>query len=228
MTAYKYLEDVLEANKFDKDQNDETAADRSKEVREKLEDEFGNKIVTIRYSGSIAKATAVANSHDVDLAVHFKHDAFDTLEGMFNAVRDFLKKHYTVREQKVSVGIPSQDVDVVPGRRLNDNTKDYDVNLYRRDTKTRIKTNIVEQIQAVRESDAREVIKLAKIWRDKWGASFKSFALELLSIQALGDFEGDGLDKKMRTVLNFIQDEVKTVVLTDPGNSNNDVAATVL
>lgn len=234
MTPHQYLESVLEQNKFEQEQNDETAAKRSQDIREKLFKEFGSKIYTIRYSGSIAKHTAVAGSHDVDLAVHFKHDAFETLRAMYDAVYDFLKKEgYTVKRQKVSVGIPDRDVDVVPGRLIMEDpdscaTEDkYDMNIFRTDTGSYIKTNIVKQINHVRESGALDVIKLTKIWRDAWGAHFKSFAIELLVIKALKDFDGRGLDTKLRTVLTKIRDEIKTIRLEDPGNSNNNVADTV-
>lgn len=230
MTPHQYLEEILERNKFEQEQNDETAAERSQDIREKLEGEFGSKIYTIRYSGSIAKHTAVAGSHDVDLAVHFKHDALDTLKSMYDAVHDFLKKHYTVKKQKVSIGIPDRDVDVVPGRLIMedpdscDNDDRYDMNIYRTDTDSYIKTNIVKQIEHVRKSGVRDAIKLTKIWRDAWGAHFKSFAVELLVIKALKDFDGSGLDNKFRTVLTKIRDEIKTIRLEDPGNSNNNVA----
>ncbi|KKM13058.1 hypothetical protein SY88_00395 [Clostridiales bacterium PH28_bin88] len=228
MTAHQYLESVLEANKFDDESTGQTVAERRAEVEEKLRKEFGSKIQTIKYSGSIAKATAVKDSYDVDIAVHFKHDAFDKLKEMFDAVYDFLKKHYTVRKQRVSVGIKSLHVDVVPGRRINaDDPQDNDVNLYRTDTDSRIKTNIVKQIDAVSASSVRDVIKLTKIWRDVWGLSFKSFALELLVMKALDGFDGSGLDNKMKTVLTFIQENVENVILSDPGNPSNNVADTI-
>lgn len=233
MTPHQYLEDILERNKFEQEQNDETAAERSQDIREKLEEEFGSKIYRIRFSGSIAKHTAIAGSHDVDLAVHFKHDAFDTLNSMYYAVYDFLNKYYNVKKQKVSIGIPDRDVDVVPGRLIEEDPDScdypdrYDMNIYRTDTDSYIKTNIVKQIEYVRNSGARNVIKLTKIWRDAWGAHFKSFGIELLVIKALQGFDGSGLDNKFRTVLVKIRDEIETIRLEDPGNSNNNVPDTV-
>lgn len=230
MTPHQYLEDLLDRNKFDEDGSSaKTVAQRRDEIEQKLREEFGAKIQTIKYSGSVAKKTAVKGSYDVDIALHFKHDAFDTLKEMYEAVYNFLKKHYKdAREQRVSVGIKSLHVDVVPGRRINaTDTADNDVNLYVTKPESRIKTNIVKQVQAVSESGARDVIKLAKLWRDAWGLDFKSFAMELLVMKALDGHEGSGLDNKMRQVLTFIQDNVETVALVDPGNSNNNVADTI-
>lgn len=227
-TPHQYLESVLDNHKFDQEETDDTAAARSQDVRDKLNAEYGSKIQTIRYSGSIAKATAIASNHDVDLAVHFKKEAFETLKEMFETVETFLAKHYTVVKQKVSVGIPSLDIDVVPGRRVNpDDPQDYDVNIYRTDKDSWMQTNIVKQIDHIRASGVRDVIKLTKVWRDTWKLHFKSFGLELLVIRALNDFDGTGLNNKMRTVLEYIRDNVKTVSLIDPGNSNNDVANSI-
>lgn len=229
MTSQQYLESVLEANKFVIGSDDhKDVQKRRDEVEGKLRGEFGSKIQTVKYSGSIAKSTAVKGSYDLDIAVHFKNGSFDTLKGMYDAVHDFLKKHYSIRRQRVSVALKDLHVDVVPGRRINpDDTSDNDVNLYRTDTETRIKTNIVLQVSHVSASDARELIKLAKIWRDVWNLSFKSFAMELLVIKALDGFETTGLDAMMRQVLTYIRDNVETVALPDPGNHSNDVASTI-
>lgn len=228
MTAHEYLQDVLNRNRFDEETTGKSVSERRDEVEEVLRDEFGSKIQTVKYSGSIAKATAVKDSYDIDIAVHFKHDSFETLKDVFDAVYGLLDKHYTVRKQKVSVGIKSLHVDVVPGRRIDaEDPQNNDVNLYRTDTETRIRTNIQKQVEAVRASGVRDVIKLAKIWRDVWGLSFKSFALELLVMKALEDSAVTGLDNKTRTVLAFIRDNVETVVLSDPGNPSNNVAETV-
>lgn len=227
MTGHQFLESVLEDYKFDEaTEKPKVEANRDK-VEAKIRAEFGSAIQTVKYSGSIAKATAIKSSHDIDIAIHFKSDSFETLEQMYQAVMDLLKKHWKTREQKVSIGLPGLDVDVVPGRRISTDTSNNDVWLYRTDTKTRIKTNIEKQKAAVTESGVRDVIKLAKAWREQWGLHFKSFAIELLVMRALEGFTGSGLDNKYRAVLEFIRDSVETCQLIDPGNSANNVADTV-
>lgn len=227
MTPHEYLQSQLDSNKLsDEEQNN--VSERKEKIENKLRGEFGSKIQSIKYSGSISKGTAVKNSHDIDIALHFKKDSFPTLKEMYDSVYDFLEKHYKVRKQKVSVGLPGQDVDVVPGRRINpDDSSDNDVFLYRTDEGERIKTNIEKQKEAIRESGSRDIIKLCKIWRDNWSLEFKSFALELLVIKALENYEGKGFDNKFRHLLEYIRDYVESVTLTDPGNSNNNVADTV-
>lgn len=227
MTPHEYLQTQLDNNKLSEEEQN-NVSERKQKIEDKLRGEFGSKIQSIKYSGSISKGTAVKNSHDIDIALHFKNDSFSTLKEMYDSVYDFLEKHYKVRKQKVSIGLPGQDVDVVPGRRINpDDSSDNDVFLYRTDNDSRIKTNIEKQKDAIRESGSKEVIKLCKIWRDNWNLEFKSFALELLVIKALEDFDGKGYDNKFRHLLEYICENVESVTLTDPGNSNNDVAETV-
>jgi predicted nucleotidyltransferase len=228
MTAIQYLKDLLERNKFDEAAKMPGVNERREKVEKKLRDEFGSKIQSIKYSGSIAKHTALKDSFDIDLAVHFKKDAFDTLKEMYDAVYDLLAKTYTVRKQRVSVGLVNQNVDVVPGRRINpDDTTDNDVNLYRTDTGGSLQTNIEEQKEYIRKSGARDIIKLTKIWRTKWDLQVKSFAVELLVIKALDGNDETALDARMKAVLEFIRDHMESVRLIDPGNSNNNVADTI-
>lgn len=224
MTSHEYLQAVLEDEQFDVNEEPDIKKNRE-EVEELMRSEYGSKIVSFKYSGSIAKHTAIKTSKDMDLAVHFKHDAFSTLRDMYDSVKDFLGKHYTIKEQRVSIGLEGLNVDVVPGRRIDeDDLTNNDVNLYRSDTGTSIKTNIEKHKEHIRDSDTRDIIKLLKVWRERWGLKFKSFALELLVIKALDGFAESGLDNKVKKVLNFIKDEVETVNLIDPANSNNNVA----
>jgi len=228
MTGHQYITQVLSDNEFD-EKDRPAIEDRRNKIQQAIEKEFGSKIQTIKYSGSISKATATKTSHDIDIAIHFKRDAFETLKGMFDATYDLLKRHYkTARQQRVSIGLPGQNVDVVPGRRVNpDDTSDNDVFLYVTDNDGRIKTNIEKQKSAVTASGVRDVIKVIKIWRDRWDRKFKSFALELLVMKALKTFDGKGMDNKVREVLEYIKDNIASCVLEDPGNSNNDVAESI-
>ncbi|MCC8438569.1 hypothetical protein HP567_028960 [Brevibacillus sp. M2.1A] len=224
MTGHEYLESQLDAEKFDTSEEPEIKEKRD-EVEELLRGEYGSKIISFKYSGSIAKHTAIKSSKDMDLAVHFKHDSFDTLKNMYESVSDFLEKHYTIIDQRVSIGLDGLNVDVVPGRRIDtEDTTNNDVNLYRTDTETRIKTNIETHKKHIRDSSARNEIKLMKIWRERWALKFKSFAIELLVIKAMESFSGSGLDNKVKHVLQYIKDEVESINLIDPANSNNNVA----
>lgn len=224
MSITEYLESLLEEEKV-KDEDKEEIKKRRDEVELAIQEEFGQKIKTIKYSGSIAKHTAINSSKDIDLAVHFKKESFDTLKEMFDEVFDYLNKNYNVRKQKVSIGLTDFEVDVVPGRRIDEeDDSNNDVFLYRSDDDSRLKTNIEKHKSHITGSGCRDVIKLTKIWRNKWSIKFKSFALELLVIQALEDSTSTGLKDRTKEVLEYIVDNVEDINLIDPANSNNNVA----
>jgi len=65
MTVNEYLEKLLEDHKLSDEEREEIQT-TSDEVREKLNNEFGSKIITIKYSGSIAKHTAITESKDIE------------------------------------------------------------------------------------------------------------------------------------------------------------------
>lgn len=224
MTVIEYLESLLEEEKISEDEKEKIREKRD-EVEKAIREEFGDKLKTVKYSGSIAKHTAINSSKDLDLAIHFKKEAFSTLKEMFDSVYDYLDGIYNVRKQKVSIGLPDFDVDVVPGRRIDEeNESNNDVFLYRSDDDSRIKTNIEKHKTHISESGCRDIIKLMKIWKNKWNVKFKSFAMELLVIQALEDSTNVGLKNRTKEVLEYIVDKVENINLIDPANSNNNVA----
>jgi len=227
MTANEYLNQLLEDYKLSDDEKEEIKTKRD-EVKEKLESHFGSKIVKIKYSGSISKKTAISSSKDIDIAVHFKKDAFDTLEKMYDSVYEFLEGEYdNPRKQNVSIGLEDENVDVVPGRRLDEDTSNNDVKLYRRDTGTSLKTNLETHKNHIKESGCRKIIRLMKIWKYRNDLKFKSFALELLVIKALDGFEGTSLKDKTKKVLEYIEENIETVELIDPANSSNNVSDSI-
>ncbi|WP_430789066.1 SMODS domain-containing nucleotidyltransferase [Virgibacillus flavescens] len=224
MTIIEYLESLLEEEKvYDKDK--EEIKKKRDEVETAIRGEFGDKVKTVKYSGSVAKHTAINSSKDLDLAIHFKKNSFDTLKEMYDDVFDFLNDKYNVRKQKVSIGLSDFDVDVVPGRRIDEEDEsNNDVFLCRSDDESRIKTNIEKHKSHITDSGCRNVIKLMKIWKNKWNVKFKSFAMELLVIQALDDSSVSGLKDRTKEVLQYIVDNIEDINLIDPANSNNNVA----
>ncbi|MGG1574856.1 SMODS domain-containing nucleotidyltransferase [Fictibacillus sp. NRS-1165] len=223
MTVTEYLESLLEGEKINDKDKEEIVKNRE-EVEKAIREKFGEEVKTVKYSGSIAKHTAINSSKDLDLAVHFKHDSF-SLSEMYESVFDFLNENYNVREQKVSIGLPDLNVDVVPGRRIDkEDDSNNDVFLYRSDDDSRIKTNIEKHKSHITNSGCRNEIKLMKIWKNKWNVKFKSFAVELLVIQALNGSSKIILKDRIKEVLDYILENVEEINLIDPANSNNNVA----
>ena len=250
----KHLECVLQSHKISKEQKllDKHVAKRD-EIKEALEEKYGSSIYSPFNSGSYAKHTAVNNKFDFDLMAPFKRNAFDTLEKMYNDVYDFLYEKYkseaNIRKQKVSIGLEfyidsegdAIKVDVVPGRELNlDQYKEDDkLNLYVYDQygkiekgSDRLRSNVKAQIENIKSNAEkgaiRQIIRLLKVWKIYNGKTPKSFFLELITIKAFDkkDITGELWDK-LKTVMEFIKDEVKIISLPDPGNGGNDVADTL-
>jgi len=227
MTVIEYLVSLLDDEKISEKEKEEIRKRRD-EVETVIKDKFGSKVKTVKYSGSLAKHTAINSSKDLDLALHLKKGSFDTLKEMYDSVYDFLYENYNVRKQKVSIGLTDFDVDVVPGRRIDDkDDNNNDVYLYRSDDESWIKTNIEKHKTYITDSGCRDVIKLMKIWRNKWNIKFKSFAMELLVVQALEDLPDTGLKYRTKETLEYIVENIEGIHLIDPGNSNNNVADSI-
>lgn len=223
LTANEYLENLLEESKIPEEELEAIRTKRD-EVESVLRSHFGDKILTIKYSGSIAKRTAINSSKDLDLAVHFKQGSYGSLKQMYEDTYEILLEHYNfVQKQNVSLGLLLQNIDVVPGRRIEDGSNN-DVNLYRKDTEGLIKTNLETHKDYIKNSNCRKIIRLLKIWKVSHSLRFKSFALEILVIKALEDFEGTSLTARTKKVLEFIESNVETIKLLDPANSNNNVS----
>lgn len=250
----KHLEDVLTSHKISKEQALlDKHIDKRKEISEALQEKYGSDLYSPFNSGSYAKHTAMNKKFDIDLIAPYKRNAFETLEKMYNSVYDFLYDKYkneaTVKKQKVSIGLEFNSdadgdivkVDVVPGRELNKDQypDDNNLNLYVYEQfgkidkgSDRIKSNIKAQIENVKghaEKDSvRQIIRLLKVWKFYNSKKPKSFFLELITIKAFDKktISGDIWDK-LKTVMEYIRDEVKSVSLPDPGNSSNDVADTL-
>jgi hypothetical protein len=250
----KHLTDVLTSHKVSKEQAllDKHKAKRD-EICDALVEKYGIDIYSPFNSGSFAKNTAVNIKFDFDLMAPFKRSAFDTLEKMYTDVYDFLLDKYNreahVRKQRVSIGIEfflddegdTVKIDVVPGRELNkDQYKDDNkLNLYvysqfgkLQKGSEYIQSNIKAQVQNIRDNSdtvsLRQNIRLMKVWKTHNKKEPKSFFIELIIIKAFNKKEiTGGMWDKLKTVMEFIRDNVETISLPDPGNSNNEVADTL-
>jgi len=250
----KHLDCVLKSIKIS---NEQTLLDKhitkKNEIKEALEQKYGSNIYSPFNSGSYAKNTAINTKFDFDLVAPFKRNAFNTLKVMHDEIYDFLNEKYksvaVVKKQKVSVGLDffadaDNDIikiDVVPGRELNQDqyAKENNLNLYVfsrygkiEEGSDRLKTNVQAQIDNIKnnadKNSIRQMIRLLKVWKVSNQKNAKSFFLELIIIKAFEkkDITGDMWDK-LKTIMEFIRDEINTITLPDPGNSSNDVADTL-
>lgn len=248
----KHLECVLSSYKMAKEQTlvEKHIAKRN-EVKAVLEKEYGSKIYAPFNSGSYAKHTAINIKFDFDLVIPCKKASFTTLEEMYDSVYNLLNENLkgvaTLRKQKVSIGLEFIDgadtinIDVVPGRELNQDQYlvDRKLNLYVfnqfgifQQGSTSIRTNIQAQIDNIKNNSDRDLIRKnirhLKGWKVNHNKVAKSFFIELITIKAFDskDIQGDNWEQ-LKSVMEYIRDNVETTVLIDPGNSGNNVADTL-
>ncbi|MBW1616376.1 MAG: nucleotidyltransferase [Deltaproteobacteria bacterium] len=248
MSKSEWLQKVLESSKQKHIESEmKLHLDKKDAVKNALQGKFGDKMVTNPInSGSYAKKTHINQKFDLDFCIPFKYNSFDMLKEMSDKVYKFLKAEYQdtdlshVRQQRNSIGMSFRsydqkqkkyielDIDVVPGRELqhNDYTKTYNMNLYVNADSTSIKTNIKKHIELISgKNKERQIIRLLKVLKLSRRMDIKSFLLELITIRAFQQNSlTTGLWEQLKMTMEFIRDNIQTIALKDPANSNNNVA----
>lgn len=221
-------------------------------VKDALQTKFKDQIATRAInSGSYAKHDAINTKFDLDVCQPFKRNAFSTLEEMADAVHDFFENEfedddlvkYMTRKQRVSTGITFEiegnqiQMDILPGRELliDDYSETNRLNLHVQaklfQPASTTQTNIQEHINLVKgKNSERTVIRLLKIWKvNKNQSRVKSFFVELITIRAFENCSEvpSGIWEQLKMVLEYIRDNVQTIRLVDPANSNNVVSDTM-
>ena len=249
----EYLQQVLESYRMSHVADImEKYIEKREVVKDALVEKFKDQIVTRAInSGSYAKHDAINIKFDLDVCQPFKRNSFDTLEEMANAVFNFFNDEfedddlvkYKTRKQRVSTGITfvidgdEIQMDIVPGRELNadDYVETNRLNLYVRPKLLQVasttQTNIQKHIDLVKgKNSERSIIRLLKVWKtNKNNTRVKSFFVELITIKAFEKCANipSGIWEQLEMVLAFIRDNVKTIRLEDPANSNNVVSDTM-
>lgn len=225
---------------------------KREELKDALEEKFKDEIATRSInSGSYAKHDAINIKYDLDLCQPFKRGSFETLEEMADEVFNFFNEEfedddlikYKTRKQRVSTGVTfvidgdEVQFDIVPGRELveDDYIETNRLNLFVRPTlltaASSTQTNIQKHIDLIKgKSDERNIIRLLKIWKVNNSKSHvKSFLVELIIIRAFDNCSNipSGQWEKLKMVMEYIRDNIQTIRLEDPANSNNVVSDTI-
>jgi Second Messenger Oligonucleotide or Dinucleotide Synthetase domain len=181
----------------------------------------------VLYGGSFGKDTMIREFYDLDIVVYWANDCGHTLEGIFRAVGEVLRKKWKfVNPKTVAWEMPFEGgfhVDVVPGRAL-DTTFKY-ANLYRTDTRTSLQTSIKVHIDTVTNSGRRDAIRLMKLWRKRKSVPFKkSLALELATIEGCKGSRTADFGDQVWAALHYLRDVFPSARIVDPANSNNIIS----
>ncbi|GAX45304.1 hypothetical protein NIES4075_63250 [Tolypothrix sp. NIES-4075] len=178
-----------------------------------------------KFSGSLAKGTAVSLGTDADVFLSLSSTTLGTLSQIYNSLYNAVTDAgYTARKQNVSIGvnIGKYKIDLVPGCRQSQYGNDH--SLYKNKTNSWTKTNIDIHIYTVINSNRIDEIKLTKIWRELHRLDFPSFYLELAVIDCLYGCRYGQLVSNFFSVLSFLQDKLQNRRYVDPGNSNNIIS----
>lgn len=186
-----------------------------------------------RYGGSLAKCTANSNSCDIDLLCYFPADYNKSLEDIYNdTCKALINKNYLVECKNSAICVkgdldePTWDisVDIVPGK-YTQNNDNKDVYLWCNRQNKRLKSNPEKQINKVKESSYKDLIRILKLYRTFNDFKFKSFYLELFVIDIVSkDFlDSDDLYDQLVKFCNHV-DEIGQTKVYDPANINNDLS----
>jgi hypothetical protein len=185
----------------------------------------GGHLRDVRLSGSVAKGTANAGGNDMDLFIELADDTPHSLQFIYASLLREATQHWPgACAQNVSVGITCVGFrfDLVPARLQRGYQNWY--SLWRNRAQTWTQTNVEMHIQTVQQSGRIEEIRLLKLWRTLAGLEFPSFILELAAIEALKGRRLGDLASNLSYALSWIGDNMLTVQLVDPSNTNNIVS----
>ena len=236
MTPTEYLKKILEQQTFNDDAEEITdLRERRDSVKDLLNERFSASKPSIRWAGSMAKATMVRDAYDGDITCYFKHDeteAGETLEELYEAVEEALGGDYIIERKPSAIRIRDKStdayyvdlhLDVVPGRFIDNDKKDVFLHRTTGD-KERLKTNLHVHIDHIRKSGVRGAIRLMKIWNVRHGVSAKTFILELLVVKLLEDKQSSSLSDQLAHVWTEMRDRANELAVEDPANpSGNDL-----
>ena len=225
----KVLKDILNEYRVDRDFQKEVREGYRNPIQDVLGSLYDTRVHFI-YGGSLAKGTANVNSCDIDLLSYVYSDTNLTLKQIYEKTAQALvDKGYYVQKKNSAIsitghfdeGIWDTNVDVVPGRYI---ATSEDVNLWNNREQKSLKTNPEKQINKVKQSLSKDVIRIIKLFRDRNNFKFKSFFLEIFCIDVIEPLY-DESDDLFNKVFHFFKhyNDIGKVKIYDPANTYNDI-----
>ncbi len=217
---------------------------KCEEIIKFLEREFKYELSDVPFQwGSNAKGTAIEGKSDFDIMVRFCRDSF-TLKEMYYSVLEVFEEKFRdnaiveVIDQKKSVGLvfnlqgEKVRIDVVPMRDINDSPKNTASNLYVNNKglfskPTFTKTDIPLQASVRLTPTQKKIIILLKKWKADNNVPISSYMIQLFVAKAYEKNRNSiprKLTDKVLMVLEFIAENIHSIRLTSPENTNNIVS----
>jgi hypothetical protein len=227
----KVLNDLLNKYRVDQNFKADIRENYRNELQKKLKEVFPGEKIRFIYGGSLAKETANTISSDADLLCYFHEESELTVQEIYERVESTLRTDYTIESKNSAITVNGKEgeklweisVDVVPGKHIKNN-KDGDVFLWCRKSKTKLKTNPEKQINFVKESNSKDVIRLIKLYKHFNKFKFKSFFLEVFAIDIVEKKyqANDDIMEKLMKFCSFYK-EIGILKVEDPANANNNI-----
>lgn len=233
MNINEFLGKLIESQALSDERLKDLSSHRE-EVEGYLREKYGEE-PTIRYAGSKAKGTMIAESYDLDMTCYFPSTNESTLKEIHDSVEKTISKQYLVERKASAVRIKKVDnnvetdyhIDVVPGRFVDGKKGDVFLHVVYGE-KERMQTNIDTHITYVKDSGCQDIIKLTKLWKVRNKIPLKTFVFEIAIVEALkGSKSKEDFSKSLRVVFEQFRDEIQKVKLVDPANTNNIVSEAV-
>ncbi len=217
--------------------------DQRTKIKEWAVNKFGTKLAAFpQDAGSFAKRTAIATNYDLDMVLVFQRDSYYSLKEMYYDVYEAVQKAFggkaviEKRTKAISITYLHEgdqiSFDIVPGRMINKNTKDKNINLYVRPDWAwqrggAFKTNhrLHKEI-TLNKPEARQVIKLLKTYRDRNGYDLPSLVIEQYVVSAMSaDNFGvyASLTENLLNSMDYIAKKIVQQQLPDIANTNNNL-----
>ena len=222
---------LLDVYKVDRDFTNEIREGYRNPLEDVLNSNYDLK-PNYRYGGSLAKGTANTNSCDIDLLCYFDSNYNKSLENIYDETQKTLSSNkYLIECKNSAITVTGKideekwdtSVDVVPGK-YTSNEDNKDVYLWCNKDKKRLKSNPEIQIEKVKQSKSKDVIRILKLYRSFNNFKFKSFYLEIFAIDVVeNDYEeSDNLYDKLIKFCSHYK-EIGITKIYDPANKDNNI-----
>jgi hypothetical protein len=217
--------------------------DQRTKVKEWAVNKFGTKLAAFpQDTGSFAKRTAIATNYDLDIVLVFQKDSYYSLKDMYYDVYEAVQKAFggkaVIEKRTKAISLTylhagdQISFDIVPGRRINKGAKNNNINLYVRpdwawQRGSTFKTNhrLHKEI-TLNKPEARQVIKLLKIYRDRNGYSLPSLVIEQYVVSAMSAANFGvyaSLTENLLNSMDYIAQRIVHQRLMDIANTNNNL-----
>ncbi len=216
--------------------------ERRSHMKEVLLANFKNKLASHPEDvGSFYKRTAIVSGSDLDIVLPFRKDSYSTLEEMYNNVFATLNKKFgaqaTVIKRTKAIEITfgtdenAVSFDIVPGREISDYKTTKDLNLYVRpdwawQKGSSFKTNIsLQKGITVNMPEARRVIRLLKLYRDRNSFVLRSHIIEQVVVETFSNKQGVYYSdtENLLSCMKNLSQKLRQRAIIDYANTNNNI-----